>query len=43
MEGMKLGIESMIWNIRKKKERKKKKKSKDRLRNLWDIFKGTNI
>ena len=40
----------MIWDTRKEKvfnqkSRKRKEflKNQDRLRNLWDIFKGTNI
>ena len=47
---MKLRIESMIWNIRKKQafnqNSKKKiefKKNGDRLRSIWDISKRTNI
>ena len=43
-------IQSMIWNIRKKKafnqnskKEKEFKKNEDRLRSLWDIFKCTNI
>ena len=40
----------MIWNTRKEKsiqseqqEEKRIKKNKDKLRNLWDMFKCTNI
>ena len=47
---MKPRIKPMIWNTRKEKSiqlecRKKKefKKKEDRLRNLWDNFKCTNI
>ena len=47
---MKLIIKSMIWNTRQEKafnqnSRKKKelKKKKDRLKNLWNNFKHTNI
>ena len=51
MEEMKPRIKSMIQNTRKEKafnqnSRKKKelkKKNEERLRNLWDIFKCTNI
>ena len=50
VEGMKLRITSMIWNIRKKKtlnqngnKKKESKKNEDRLRSHWDIFKNTNI
>ena len=50
MERMKPRIKSTIWNTRKEKvfnqnSRKKKRiqKNKDRLRNLWDNFKSTNI
>ena len=50
MERTKLRIKSMIWSTRKEKafsqnSRKKKelKTNKERLRNLWDIFKCTII
>ena len=50
MEEMKLRIKSMICNTRKEEafnqnSRKKKriKKNKDRFRNLWNIFRCTNI
>ena len=50
VEGMKLRIKSMIWNIRKKKttkqNNKKKKriqKNKDSVSSLWDNFKQSNI
>ena len=50
MEGMKPRIKLMLWNIRKKKsiqaeqqEEKRIQKNKERLRNLWDIFKCTSI
>ena len=51
--GRKLGLKSMVWNGRKEEtfnqnrmktqEFKKKKKNEERLRNLQDIFKRSNI
>ena len=50
VEGMKLRIKSMIWNVRKKKafkqnikKKKEFKKHEYRLRSLWDISKHNNI
>ena len=48
--GRKLGLKSMIWNRRKKtniqleqNEESRIQKNEERLRNLWDNFKFSNI
>ena len=49
VEWMKPRIKSMIWNIGRKKHSIRRTKGKiiekdeDRVRSLWDNFKGTNI
>ena len=50
MKGRKLGLKSTIWNKRNKQtfnwnkmKKKEFKKNEDRLRNLWDNFKHSNI
>ena len=48
---MKVGIKSMIWNIRKKKKqllrttirKKNPKENEDSISSLWDNFKSSNI
>ena len=45
MEGIKLIIKSMIWNIRKKNIESEQQEEKriQKTRSLWDIFKSANI
>ena len=44
-DGKRLGLKSTIWTRRKKEtfNQKRMKKEEERLRNLWDNFKYSNI